>query len=72
MIYFIYFYENRTVNPGKIVFKGVRGMRENDGGYESNQGKLLKFILFLLYCCAGWRYTVAFTKVLIVYQIYHT
>jgi hypothetical protein len=24
------------------------------------------------YCCAGWRYTVAFTKVLTVYQIYHT
>jgi hypothetical protein len=23
-------------------------------------------------CCAGWGYTVAFTKVLIMYQIYHT
>jgi hypothetical protein len=23
------------------------------------------------YCCAGWGYIVAFTKVLIIYQIYH-
>jgi hypothetical protein len=24
------------------------------------------------YCCAGWGYIVAFIKVLIMYQIYHT
>jgi hypothetical protein len=24
-----------------------------------------------VYCCAGWGYIVAFTKVLTVYQIYH-
>jgi spore coat protein U-like protein len=37
---------------------------------------LIKFIMFVavfifLYCCAGWRYTVAFSKVLTMYQIYH-
>jgi hypothetical protein len=24
------------------------------------------------YCCAGWRYIGAFTKVLTMYQIYHS
>jgi hypothetical protein len=27
-------------------------------------------ILFFFYCCAGWGYIVAFTKVLTIYQIY--
>jgi hypothetical protein len=31
---------------------------------------LLVFVIF--YCCAGWGYIVAFTKVLIIYQTYHT
>jgi hypothetical protein len=31
------------------------------------------FILFYFFnCCAGWGYIVAFTKVLAMYQIYHT
>jgi hypothetical protein len=30
------------------------------------------FNYFFLYCCAGWGYVVAFTKVLTIYQIYHT
>jgi hypothetical protein len=30
------------------------------------------FFFFLFFYCAGWGYTVAFTKVLTVYQIYHT
>jgi hypothetical protein len=33
---------------------------------------LIQLLFFLLYCCAGWGYTVAFTKGLIMYQIYHT
>jgi hypothetical protein len=27
---------------------------------------------YKIYCCAGWRYIVAFTKVLTIYQVYHT
>jgi hypothetical protein len=30
------------------------------------------FQVFFFYCCANWVYTVAFTKVLTIYQIYHT
>jgi hypothetical protein len=32
------------------------------------------FFLFFFFCCccAGWRYIVAFTKVLTIYKIYHT
>jgi hypothetical protein len=30
------------------------------------------FLLFFLHCCDGWGYIVAFTKVLTMYQIYHT
>jgi hypothetical protein len=30
------------------------------------------FILFFLWCCAGWGYIVAFTQVVTMYQIYHT
>jgi hypothetical protein len=30
------------------------------------------FFIFSLYCCAGWEYVVAFTKVLTMYQIYLT
>jgi hypothetical protein len=29
------------------------------------------FLNNFLYCCAGWGYIVAFTKVLKIYQIYH-
>jgi hypothetical protein len=32
----------------------------------------LNFILFFYYCGTGWRYIVAFTKVLTMYEIYHT
>jgi hypothetical protein len=34
-----------------------------------------QFIFFsfsFFYCCAGWGYIVAFTKVLTIYQIYHS
>jgi hypothetical protein len=30
------------------------------------------FLFIYFYCCAGWGYIVAFTKVLTIYQIYHT
>jgi hypothetical protein len=30
------------------------------------------FLKLLFYCCAGQGYIMAFTKVLILYQIYHT
>jgi hypothetical protein len=30
------------------------------------------FSFFSLFCCAGWGYIVAFTKVLTMYQLYHT
>jgi hypothetical protein len=30
------------------------------------------FSKYFYYCCAGWRYTVVFIKVLTMYQIYHT
>jgi hypothetical protein len=30
------------------------------------------YFFFFFYCCAGWGYTVAFSNVLIMYQIYHT
>jgi hypothetical protein len=33
---------------------------------------LLLFKHFLFYCCTGWGYTVSFTNVLTIYQIYHT
>jgi hypothetical protein len=32
----------------------------------------LYIYLFYLFYCAGWGYTVAFTKVLSMYQVYHT
>jgi hypothetical protein len=35
--------------------------------------KIVRMILFILfYSCARWWYTVTFTKVLTIYQIYHT
>jgi hypothetical protein len=29
-------------------------------------------LFYFFYCCTGWGYIVAFTKVLTMYQIYHT
>jgi hypothetical protein len=41
-MYFIYMYEDRTLTPVKIILWGgrARGMWENDGGNEPNQGTL--------------------------------
>jgi hypothetical protein len=33
---------------------------------------LIPFCFSFFYFCAGWGYIVAFTKVLTMYQIYHT
>jgi hypothetical protein len=30
------------------------------------------FIYSFFHCCGGWKYIVAFTKVLTMYQIFHT
>jgi hypothetical protein len=38
LIYFIYWYENRTMKPLEIVLRRGEGMRKNDGGGEPNQG----------------------------------
>jgi hypothetical protein len=38
--------------------------------YEDSEFKILFF--FFYYCFAGWGYIVTFTKVLTIYQIYHT
>jgi hypothetical protein len=49
--------------------------REREREHESALGYLKAFssrIAFLCYCCAGERYTVAFTKVLTICQIFHT
>jgi hypothetical protein len=41
MVNLIYLYENRTIKLVEIVLKrGKEGMRENDGGGESNQDTL--------------------------------
>jgi hypothetical protein len=34
---FVYVYENGTIEPAKLVLRG-QGLRENNGGSESNQG----------------------------------
>jgi hypothetical protein len=39
-MYFIYLYENRTMKPSEIILSNGRGMRENDGKDEPNQGTL--------------------------------
>jgi hypothetical protein len=38
LMFFIYLYENRTMKLVEIILS--RGVRENDGGNESNQGTL--------------------------------
>jgi hypothetical protein len=37
-MYFIYLYESRALTPVEIISRSGKGMMENDGGSESNQG----------------------------------
>jgi hypothetical protein len=38
----------------------------------NNNFPVLQLLSFFYYCCAGWGYTVAFSKVLTMNEIYHT
>jgi hypothetical protein len=39
-MYVIYLYEYRTIKSAEIVLRRGMGVKENDGGIESNQGTL--------------------------------
>jgi hypothetical protein len=66
----------RRKDPGKMIKNIKKLLKElcspvlinNLENYLHNH---LQFFIFF-YCCAGWGYIVAFTKVLTMYQIHHT
>jgi hypothetical protein len=58
----------------QVYWRGSQGII---GGGKTEDAKYLVHVwlihfIFSLCCCSGWGYIVRFTKVLTMYQIYHT
>jgi hypothetical protein len=53
----------------KIILNMVYHRQEN---WKHNLFFWIVPVFFFIYCSAGWGYTVTFTKVLTMYQIFHS